>query len=161
MRLHVYVVFPTTQNLQQYYVATNLCCWREGGCLSRNMHDCAGEKSAGNGSMRFVERFWKYIASLFSLSKWRESHFLTFCLTSLAFRPIPTCFRSLIQSHIAFIPTLSFSLDALSPATLSLHSTQPFNYIEAYSNSHVNLIEDRTEYKLLLRAGEETFSLLC
>lgn len=97
-----------------------------------NMHDCAGEKSAGNGSTWFVERFWKYIASL-SLSLLsphiRVDHpflfffFLTFCLASLAFRPIPTYFS---HSHSISYRSHPLSLILpLSPATLSLHSTRP------------------------------------
>jgi len=36
--------------------------------------------------------------------------FLTFCLTSLAFRPIPTCFCSPIQSSLSYPLSHSFSM---------------------------------------------------
>lgn len=120
---------------------------------------------------RKVGRKWKYairgtiwkslLSFSLSFSEWGDP-FLTFCLASLAFRPIPTCFRIPIQSLISFIPILSFSLDALSLATLSLHSTWPWitraNCVAAYSNCHVNLIKsDKILFNM--REGRRFFLL--
>lgn len=84
---------------------------------------CAGEKKVGRKWKYAIHgTIWKYIAFLsFSLSfslRIGKFIFLIFCLALLAFRPIPTCFRTSIQSlivhsHSLILSRCSFSRNPL------------------------------------------------
>lgn len=104
--------------------------------------------------------------SLFSFRMGRPIFFLfffTFYLASLAFRPIPTCFRTPIQSLIVHTHSLilSFSLS-------TLFLSQPSRYIQRGRELRCGLLElsresrqERVEYTSYSYAREGRRSVSC
>lgn len=92
--------------------------------------------------------------SLFSFRMGRPIFFFfffTFYLASLAFRPIPTCFRTPIQSLIVHTHSLILSF-SLSRRSFSRNPLVTFNAncVAAYSNCHVNLVKSEWSIQVTL-----------